>query len=271
MKVILSRKGFDSRTGGKYNPILPDGTLLSFPIPDARDAENYSGLAYNGIEYSQLLQDLGYNGIWSCHLDPDIRANIRKTPVANWQPAFGQIDKAQGYLDKAGVTVNDIFLFFGCFKNVVLKNGHYKYVRKNSRDFYIGHPIQIIFGYFQIGQIVKVPAEIQNYHWHPHAAEHRLENATNALYIPTERLSFNPDLPGSGVLNYAKRRILTKEGCTPAKWAPKDFLMPDCIVGNRKNSGEAAELYYKGQWQELVINESEALRDWVKDVINSYE
>ncbi len=34
MKVILSRKGMDSTSGGIASPILPDGTLLSLPIPD---------------------------------------------------------------------------------------------------------------------------------------------------------------------------------------------------------------------------------------------
>ena len=33
MKVILSRKGFDSSNGGCPSPIMPDGTLLSMPIP----------------------------------------------------------------------------------------------------------------------------------------------------------------------------------------------------------------------------------------------
>lgn len=33
MKFILSRKGFDSGYGGCASPILPDGTMLSIPIP----------------------------------------------------------------------------------------------------------------------------------------------------------------------------------------------------------------------------------------------
>jgi len=36
MKVILSRKGFDSSYGGCPSPILPDGTLLSLPIPEMK-------------------------------------------------------------------------------------------------------------------------------------------------------------------------------------------------------------------------------------------
>jgi Nucleotide modification associated domain 3 len=33
MKLILSRKGFDSAYGGVPSPILPDGTLCPLPIP----------------------------------------------------------------------------------------------------------------------------------------------------------------------------------------------------------------------------------------------
>ncbi len=33
MKVVLSRKGFDSANGGIPSPIMPDGTMLSLPIP----------------------------------------------------------------------------------------------------------------------------------------------------------------------------------------------------------------------------------------------
>jgi hypothetical protein len=40
-KVILSRKGFDSSCGGYPSPILPDGTMISLPIP-AGDNENVS-------------------------------------------------------------------------------------------------------------------------------------------------------------------------------------------------------------------------------------
>ena len=35
MRIILSRKGLDSATGGIPSPILPDGQLLPLPIPVA--------------------------------------------------------------------------------------------------------------------------------------------------------------------------------------------------------------------------------------------
>lgn len=33
MRIILSRKGFDSEYGGCASPILPDGKMISMPIP----------------------------------------------------------------------------------------------------------------------------------------------------------------------------------------------------------------------------------------------
>ena len=40
MKVILSRKGMDSESGRVASPILPDGTLLSLPIPIEKARKN---------------------------------------------------------------------------------------------------------------------------------------------------------------------------------------------------------------------------------------
>ena len=61
MKVILSRKGFDSCAGGSASPIIDGKTLLSLPIPDKYMTENdkqkirYSDLKYNGINYRDLI------------------------------------------------------------------------------------------------------------------------------------------------------------------------------------------------------------------------
>ena len=43
MKVILSRKGFDSANGGIVSPILEDGTMISFPIP-SNDSSSFNDL-----------------------------------------------------------------------------------------------------------------------------------------------------------------------------------------------------------------------------------
>lgn len=49
MKVVLSRKGMDSRAGGIPSPILPDGTLLSLPIPNEKSGVPYGDLVYKEI------------------------------------------------------------------------------------------------------------------------------------------------------------------------------------------------------------------------------
>ncbi len=67
LKVILSRKGFDSSYGGCPSPILPDGTLLSLPIPDMNfsrdlrsekerlDWKTWNNDQYHPLTYSDLL------------------------------------------------------------------------------------------------------------------------------------------------------------------------------------------------------------------------
>ena len=48
MKVILSRKGMDSESGRMASPILPDGTLLSLPIPDRKSNKTYEDIQFRG-------------------------------------------------------------------------------------------------------------------------------------------------------------------------------------------------------------------------------
>ncbi|MEZ4682601.1 MAG: hypothetical protein R2932_51180 [Caldilineaceae bacterium] len=58
MKIILSRKGFDSSSGGVASPILPDGTLLSLPIPDATGPITYADLEWQGHAVGTLVESL---------------------------------------------------------------------------------------------------------------------------------------------------------------------------------------------------------------------
>ena len=84
MKIIFSRKGFDLQFGGFPSPILPDGRLVSLPIPNKRDDVSYSDLLLSeGENYYNLMMDLKgkvkYDNSWldlkkntKCHLDPDL-------------------------------------------------------------------------------------------------------------------------------------------------------------------------------------------------------
>lgn len=271
MKFILSRKGFDGSNGGIPSPIMPDGTLLSIPIP-SYDPNTYDELMYDDFTYKKILRDLGYKGMNSCHVDPDIRENVRIQEVKHWKPAFGQIDAAQGYLRNTAVEIGDIFLFFGRFRRIKFDNGIYQYDKKSKTDFYQGNILHVIFGYMQVGEILHSSEQIQKYYWHPHARKERIENPNNALYLPSKNLSLLPEMKGYGVLNYSKKRVLTKYESTTADWQGKAFLLPQQIIGSqRKNSSKTGGLYYQGIWQELVFDASEDAVIWIKDIIQKGE
>ena len=118
MKVILSRKGFDNQYGGQPSPILPDGTLLSFPIPEKNEKIKFSEIFYDGKSYLDIIKELNKStqikDNYVCHLDPDIRF-IKERNIKNWRPLFGQASSALGHLDKQGVGIEDVFLFFWKF------------------------------------------------------------------------------------------------------------------------------------------------------------
>ncbi|WP_027215232.1 hypothetical protein [Butyrivibrio fibrisolvens] len=266
MKIILSRKGFDSSIGGCPSPILPDGTLLSMPIPNDSDT-SFRDIAWNGVNYADILNQICPNKRFNkCHVDPDIRNN-RVNTIKGWMPAFGQSGSAQGILSNAGVETGDIFLFFGWFRQVEQTDKGYSFVPKRKDNFYHSCDLQVIYGYMQIGEIITDQERIKKYYWHPHSSDVYTCRKKNALYIPSDKLSLYPDMKGYGTFKFREDRVLTMEGMSRAKWNEYEFLMPEHVYGNKKNCAKGKGLYYAGIWQELVVNESEALLDWVKSVI----
>lgn len=152
MKVVLSRKGMDSRAGGIPSPILPDGTLLSLPIPNEKSGVPYGDLVYKGRTYQQIIQQIhptfDFQKHPFCHLDPDIYG-VLKNKHAGWKPAFGQYEIPAKHLDGQGVDVGDVFLFYGMFRQTEkLPDGTLHFVK--------GAPIQhIIYGYMVVSEILK--------------------------------------------------------------------------------------------------------------------
>ncbi len=266
MKVILSRKGFDSKAGGCPSPILPDGTLLSLPIP-SKDGDRYEDLYYNGKSYSEILKELNPDGTYECcHLDPDIRPKVRAKTPKKWKAAFGQSGNVQSMLRNAGVTEGDIFLFFGWFRHVEEIDGKYKYVEKESSDSLVGADLHVIYGYLIVDKVLEQAKEIKEYYWHPHA-DYGEDRKPNALYIPHLKCE-----KAYGTLKYREDRVLTMKGQPRSKWNRISVLEPEHIYGKKKRKNSFPEgIYYKGQWQELIVNESnesDDLEKWVKKIIS---
>jgi hypothetical protein len=151
MKIILSRKGFDSSYGGVPSPILPDGTLLSIPIPSKRPPLRYCDLRLEGQHsFGKIVEDLARPNFTRkfgkfVHLDPDIRRTLRPRP-RGWQPLFGPGGSARGHLRNQKVREDALFLFYGWFKKVKVEDGHYSYV-KDATD------IHVFFGWMQVGKV----------------------------------------------------------------------------------------------------------------------
>ena len=197
----------------------------------------------------------------TCHLDPDIRRDVRLNPPENWQPAFGQIGSSQSYLQRKGVKEGDLFLFFGWFREV---DENFHFVR--------GKPDRhVIYGYLQVGSIEK-SEEIKKYDWHPHAAEHRRSEETNALYLARDTLTedFSDETkPGSGALEYRGDRVLTKEG-QPSRSVWKDdipAIRPSNIDSEWAERFKGNRICYNWRWQEMVLKEGDVSNDWVKSIL----
>ena len=100
MRLILSRKGFDSGSGGCPSPILPGGTMLSLPIPDKSSGIPYRELEYRGVNIGRLIVDLTGDARrfrHYAHLDPDIDRDVYPR-AKGWRPLLGQTGAAQGHL-----------------------------------------------------------------------------------------------------------------------------------------------------------------------------
>ncbi len=264
MKIILSRKGFDSENGGMPSPILPDGTLLSMPIPAGSVNTKYSDLKYTNKTYFEIAQELQPRFSHAyCHLDPDIREKVISRS-ANWESLFGQCGAAQGHLIKHSIKVGDIFLFFGWFKQTELgRTGKLQFVR-NAPD------LNIIYGYMQIGEIVSDNKRIRNeFYWHPHSDDGHINTVNNNIYAASDKLSFDNSLSGYGTFNLNNKRILTKLGMTRTKWDLPEFFRNVNITYHTQNSFKENYFQSVARGQEFVIYANDEIINWAMDIIKS--
>jgi len=146
MRIIFSRKGFDSSSGGGPSPIV-DGVPVSLPIPDTK---GMSRTTYG---------DLGLGD----HAARASRGRLGAGDFAHHDPmfcddgtcAFGQTGAAQTHLERQGVGVGDVFVFFGLFADEHTGEAHHR-----------------IFGYLRTETVISLthgaPADMVAL-GHPHA------------------------------------------------------------------------------------------------------
>lgn len=264
MKVIISRKGFDSQYGGQPSTIMPDGTLLSLPIPAKNEIFKFSDIKFEGKTYLQIIKELNprtkIKDNYTCHLDPDLRKDVIHREKG-WLPLFGQTGASQGHLSKQGVKEGDLFLFFGTFRQAEWGDGILRY-KNNCPE------VHLIFGYLQIGVIYHdlslLPEEL---HYHPHAQNRFLKNINNSIYQAIESLSFLPSHKGAGCLNYNDGLVLTKQGYSKSKWHLPEFFRDVEISYHSQKSFTKDYFQSATKGQEFVIEENKYIADWGKTLI----
>jgi hypothetical protein len=229
MKLIFSRKGFNSSAGGAPSPILPNGRMVSLPIPDKQSPILYGDITWDEGNIGSLVSDLTHGRIppsYRAHLDPDLcRYSLPRLP--GWRPIFGQTGAAQGHLRKSGVEEGDLFLFFGLFRRTVSTHGRFDWDTKYQ-------PRHVIWGWMQIDEILSVDkCELGNYKWadyHPHF--HRGIESNNSVYFSRKHLTLeglsDEEVHGAGTFRFFSESLqLTVPSVpSPSIWELPEWFFP---------------------------------------------
>jgi Nucleotide modification associated domain 3 len=211
MRIILSRKGVDSgkEAGHLPSPIL-NNTLISLPIPGSSQI-TYADLSFRGLSFGTLVEDLSDGCLRrtrSVHLDPDLRRNTYPRKPG-WRPIFGQGNpQARAHLQRCGVTVGDLFLFYGWFREAERHDGKYRY-KSDAPD------IHVIYGWLQVGLVVSCnDLRLSDITWARYHDHFRWHDGT--AYIASETLHLGYDLEGIAgaghFTHYSGRLRLTAPG-----------------------------------------------------------
>ena len=264
MKLILSRKGFDSSYGGCASPIFPDSALYSLPIPDCYSNITYGDIRHGDTNIGEMVEDLTDKDVKRdhyAHLDPDI--NYAAYPrQEGWRPLFGQSCRAQGHLRNECVQIGDLFLFFGFYQKAKKTSGKWHFVQ-NARE------LHILWGWLQIGEIHKIDelakGELPWARYHPHLHPSWGKDLTNTLYIASDTLDLGDGPIGTGAGQFPKLHpnlILTEPGKSKSYWRLPGCFYPD--DGKRPLTHHPKHLWWhddkyayvqrKGQGQEFVLN-----------------
>lgn len=279
MKLILSRKAFDSGAGGVANPILDDGAMIPMPIPDKTSPIRYQDITVAGHNLGKVAADLTKERVRAdhfAHLDPDlIDSAYPREP--GWRPMFGQVGSAQSVLAREGVGPGDLFLFFGWFRRATASSGRLRFIP--------GAPdLHVLWGWMQIDEVVPV-GSVEHPDWmqyHPHLAGPR--GSGNSIYVARDKLALNGidlELAGAGVFTHFDDRLqLTKPGSKRSLWQLPSWFAPDAsrpALGYHtdpsrwRRHSDRVDLQSAARGQEFVLDTArypEAI-DWLRDLVKA--
>lgn len=275
MKIVFSRKGFDSKSGGFPSPIFPDGTVCSIPIPTTLVQYDYSHIkcSYEREPIQEILNQLTNklikNGELKCC---DYASNAQAChydPMEFQQEgylALGQAENAEAHLRNQGVQEGDQFIFYGLFQPVNKTAGVWSYKRDTP-------PVHLIWSWMKIGRRFHVEREAdlvrEAYPFldrHPHL---------NAEYISRNRGKINGIYVSSNYqkFKFSDTRVLTDtknySGCSTWR-LPICFNQPDAFSYLKSFSAEGNDVVtkFRGYGQEFVLNLDRVDQDGRHDILS---
>ncbi|WFL76182.1 hypothetical protein P7228_09230 [Altererythrobacter arenosus] len=235
MRIIFSRKGFDSAAGGGASPIV-DGRPLSLPIPSGTaSTTTYGALGLGDHVASSSRGRFGAGDL--CHHDPMF--------LDTGECLFGQCGAAQTHLDRQGVGAGDVFLFFGLF-----------------REEETGEPHHRIFGYLEVDELVPladgVPQDLRDLA-HPHALA--MHHRNDVIYRG----------PGRTARRASEALRLTVPGGPVTLWQRPDWLRRGGLSyhdrADRWLRGGRLRSVARGQEFVADIGRRQAPREWLAGIL----
>ena len=235
LKIVFSRKGFDSASGGGPSPIV-NGVPVSLPIPaGCASATSYGALGLGEHAAKASKGTIGQSDL--CHHDPMF--------CDDGICVFGQHSAAQTHLENEGVGIGDVFLFFGLFA-----------------DEHSGEPHHRIFGYLKVDAVIALkdgaPDNLIALN-HPHAL--KMHSANDVIWRGEGRTAKHA--------NDALR--LTVPGGPVTLWHRPEWLKRgDLSYHNRADRWlRGGKLKSVARGQEFVadIGRRKAPREWLDAII----
>lgn len=298
MKVVLSKKGVDSSNCS--GPVKARGReeLLFVPIPSLKEKVSYQDIKYSkdktmldkakeNIKNCKFLMNVPIDCLdkelkVGCHLDPQLKNYYDND---EFLASFGQVEKAQKYLENNKIGVGDLFLFYGWF-----------YDEDAHKDKHI------IWGYMQVGDVLtfnedgtvnsfnpklgknlkkedvekEYPFLKNQPHWKN--TENYPLKRNNTIYIAKKYFDDDEksNIKGYGVFKYNKKLALTDSNAD----RKSDWCVPNLANAKIMKSSDKENGYYlfdnkghiniaKGYGQEFVLesSDSDKVLSWVKDLL----
>ncbi len=234
MRIIFSRKGFDSAAGGGPSPIV-DGRPISLPIPaGAASTTTYGDLGLDKLAAQASRGKLSSDDL--CHHDPMFRDD-----GTCW---FGQCGAAQTHLERQGAERGDVFVFFGLFR-AAGEQPHHR-----------------IFGYLRVEEMISLaggaPQECVDA-GHPHALA--MHGSNDVIWRGEGRTASH----ASDALR------LTLPGANPSVWRRPKWLKPGGLSYHDRPSrwAKRGQLQSVARGQEFVadVGRRKEPREWLDQVI----